>query len=797
MVISLMNPVGGALAQLLSPTVGSPRFSVLILGIITTVVAFAALLLDDKPPSPPTYAGSKTPPPVMETFRSALGLARPEEKDRAMTFQERLDFGILTWGFGILVGVLSAFSILVAQVYGPYGYNSDTSGILGAALFIAGLVGAIITAPLFDRVFTHQLALTLHVVIPIIGGAWLGLAWAVKAHGLVPSYVVLVIAGFGSFMLLPVALELACEVTRSAEFSSSAMWFTANALTVFFVLISDDLRASETANPPANLNKQLILQGACALSLAPLILFIKGKQVRRELDERERLRDEARTANAEAISPPSGSVFIEDLPSQLLSRKSMTEDSKDSSAAETLKVEALVVEENVHYRLYRRRFVGVTALCLLNILGGMSGLWFSAISLDMLNPAGPLPLSIQNLRRLSITNQLAQQHQERHLHRLRIHDTLGATELNATFFSGYLALQCIFAAGVQVISGWLRYAGTAKSLSPNGTFALFLLAQFGTGVSQPFFQTLIPRYSEAWFGLKGRVTATMTMSLMNPVGNAIGQLLSPIGTVRTSILILAIITTVVAPVGFAMGERPPTPPTLAGSKDSPSVSETIRKMSWRERWDFAVLVWGFGVLDGVIEALTTLVAQVYEPYGYDSTQSGFLGAALLIAGIVGAVVTAPLFDRVFTHRLALTVKIIVPSLGVCWLGYIWTVSNEHSLAASYAVLVIVGFASFTLLPVALELGCEVTRNAELSGAVLWLSANFFGLLFVLLSGAFKAGPTANPPYNLRNQLIFHAACALSISPMALFIQGKQVRREMDEQEQARDTAEQAGQATSS
>ncbi|KAG9008986.1 hypothetical protein FRB90_008664 [Tulasnella sp. 427] len=234
-----------------------------------------------------------------------------------------------------------------------------------------------------------------------------------------------------------------------------------------------------------------------------------------------------------------------------------------------------------------------------------------------------------------------------------------------------------------------------------------------------------------------------------------------------------------------MGERPPTPPTSAGSKDSPTVSETIRKMSWGERWDFAVLVWGFGVLDGVIEALATLVAQVYEPYGYNSTQSGFLGAAPLIAGIVGAVVTAPLFDRVFTHRLALTVKINVPSLGV------------RRLAASYAVLVIVGFASFTLLPVALELGCEVTRNAELSGAVLWLSANFFGLLFVLLSGAFKAGPSTNPPYDLRSQLICHAACALSISPMALLIHGKQVRREMDEQEQARDTAEQAGQATSS
>ena len=76
---------------------------------------------------------------------------------------------------------------------------------------------------------------------------------SIVGHGLAPSYVVLCVAGFGSFLLLPVALELACEVTRNAELSSSAvgsivqrlyrsltfvpqLWFSANAFTVLFVL---------------------------------------------------------------------------------------------------------------------------------------------------------------------------------------------------------------------------------------------------------------------------------------------------------------------------------------------------------------------------------------------------------------------------------------------------------------------------------------------------------------------------------------------------------------------------------
>jgi len=48
-----------------------------------------------------------------------------------------------------------------------------------------------------------------------------------------------------------------------------------------------------------------------------------------------------------------------------------------------------------------------------------------------------------------------------------------------------------------------------------------------------------------------------------------------------------------------------------------------------------------------------------------------MGAALLLTGIVAAIVTAPLFDRVLTHHLAITVKIIVPIIAAGWLSLIW------------------------------------------------------------------------------------------------------------------------------
>jgi MFS transporter, FLVCR family, MFS-domain-containing protein 7 len=60
-----------------------------------------------------------------------------------------------------------------------------------------------------------------------------------------------------------------------------------------------------------------------------------------------------------------------------------------------------------------------------------------------------------------------------------------------------------------------------------------------------------------------------------------------------------------------------------------------------------------------------------EPVGYDATISGLLGACLLLTGLVAAIITAPLYDRVFTNHLALSIKLLVPPLGGAWLSLIW------------------------------------------------------------------------------------------------------------------------------
>ncbi|KAG6866771.1 hypothetical protein C0991_011430 [Blastosporella zonata] len=217
------NPVGGAVGQLISPLVGNTRQSILVLGILSTAVIPFVFLVGAAPPTPPTYAGSKASPSLKSLIYAMLGMKTSD--DAVMTLRERTDFALVIFIFGFLVGGTNSFAILTGQVYEPVGYTSTESGLLGACLLLTGIVAAIITAPLFDRVFTHHLALSAKILVPIVGAAWLSLIWAVKPNNLGGLFAVMTIIGVCSVTMLPIGLELGCELTRNANASSAILWF--------------------------------------------------------------------------------------------------------------------------------------------------------------------------------------------------------------------------------------------------------------------------------------------------------------------------------------------------------------------------------------------------------------------------------------------------------------------------------------------------------------------------------------------------------------------------------------------
>ncbi|EPQ57161.1 MFS general substrate transporter [Gloeophyllum trabeum ATCC 11539] len=468
----------------------------------------------------------------------------------------------------------------------------------------------------------------------------------------------------------------------------------------------------------------------------------------------------------------------------ILSRKAderpSPEDGKDSNdkvdvTAQVASLRTSETGEPQEYRLYKQRFVGLAAIFLLNVISGMNWPWFGPIAN---NTARDYNISLDQVNWLGNTFSI-----------IYLPTAVSIPPLIARFG---LRTTCIIGAICLILASWIRYSSTAHSLSPNSAYALLIIGQIFAAFAQPVFQVIGPKYSETWFDLRGRTTATMIIAIANPIGGALGQLISPIaGDTRQSILVLGIISTIVTPAVLVVGSAPPTPPTYIASQHSPSLKSLLRAMAGkqdrstpaymtiRERMDFAIMILIFGVLVSATNTFSILSDQYMSPVGYSSDISGLMGATLLLSGIVAAIVTAPLFDRVLTHHLGPTVRILCPILAAAWLSLIWAV-KPHNTGGLFAIMAILGTTSITMLPVALELGCELTRNADGSSALLWASGNMFSIIFILVEGALRAGPDANPPLNMRRALIFNAAFVWGAVVFVVLFRGKQARRAMDE-----------------
>ncbi|KAI6143447.1 hypothetical protein BKA82DRAFT_4186108 [Pisolithus tinctorius] len=295
------------------------------------------------------------------------------------------------------------------------------------------------------------------------------------------------------------------------------------------------------------------------------------------------------------------------------------------------------VENAEGYRLYKRRFSGLLGFI---IVTGMQWSWFGPIA------------------------------------------TLTAEEFNIFITSEMGGVMLL-------LSAWVCYASTIRSLSPQSAYVLLFFGQLFGAVSRPVIQVLGPSFSERWFDL------------------------------RTSIIgfsLLAIISTAVLPAILLILESPPSPPTYFGSKQPLSFISLCRAMLGLsvskeaymlhcERIDFVILTLVFGVLDGVINALGIFSSSVVSTCRYSDTTCGLLGATLALSGIPATVISARIMGATF--------KSLVLLVSLAWLLLIWAVKPNNATALLNCCTII--------LPLVLELGVELTRNANGSSAILWSS----------------------------------------------------------------------------
>ena len=351
-------------------------------------------------------------------------------------------------------------------------------------------------------------------------------------------------------------------------------------------------------------------------------------------------------------------------------------------------------------------------------------------------------------------------------------------------------LSFMIAAVLLLIGNWVRYAGsTSRS---GGKFGCAMAGEILIGFSQPFILAAPTRYSDLWFTNRGRVAATAVTSLANPLGAAIGQLVNPLwvteaGDISDMVLYVSIIvstlrpelcffvsanmskSTVASVPAFFVPSRPPTP--VGASSETPklhlreSVGAVVKSL---ELWLVLIPFW---VYVGFFNSLSSLLNQMMLPYGFTEDEAGIGGAVLIVVGLVVSAITSPILDR--NKAFVLSLKALIPVIGICYLIFTWMpeTHDDAGVAGPYVVLAILGAASFSLVPVALELLTELSHplSPEVTAVVAWAGGQLFGAIFVIVSDALTEGENANPPKNMKRALIFQAVIALVACPIPLFL----------------------------
>jgi len=237
-------------------------------------------------------------------------------------------------------------------------------------------------------------------------------------------------------------------------------------------------------------------------------------------------------------------------------------------------------------------------------------------------------------------------------------------------------------------------------------FTLVLLTTIGIAVAQPFLLDSWTKVPANWFAPRQRATAVGLVTLASMLGVALGMVLTPILADMMSIATLQLVygllaaATAVAFLALAR-ERPATPPCPPGMDERALMLDGLKHaLTVRP---FLIMLGVAFIVMGAFNGVTTWVEQIIHPRGFSPTEAGVMGAVMLLAGIIGAVVLSALSDRRGRRIRFLVIALVatVPGmLGIAFVSSIWLL---------YAFAAVLGFFLVAVLPLGMQYAAEITH----------------------------------------------------------------------------------------
>ncbi len=277
-------------------------------------------------------------------------------------------------------------------------------------------------------------------------------------------------------------------------------------------------------------------------------------------------------------------------------------------------------------------------------------------------------------------------------------------------------------------------------------YALVLIGMIGMSVGQPFVLNSITKLVSTWFSTEESGLAsglgTLSLFLGMIVAQALTQpLLEAFGNDLNALRMVVLVYSLAAAAGFIFfaifgKARPPTPPKR---KEEEALGEDVAinlkgLRSLFSLHNFRILCLVIFVGNGSFVGLMQLIEDILKPKGIESDTAGFIGAVMVVAGVVGCIVLPAISDKLMRRKPFLLVAACISAPVLLLIGIL------DSAALIYILGGLLGFFLLSALPILLAFAEENT-GAALTGtatSMLFLLGNAGGVVLTLAMGGIKA-----------------------------------------------------------
>jgi len=273
------------------------------------------------------------------------------------------------------------------------------------------------------------------------------------------------------------------------------------------------------------------------------------------------------------------------------------------------------------------------------------------------------------------------------------------------------------------------------------SYNAILISSFGLAVGQPFIMNAMTKVAADWFALEERATAVGLGALSQYLGFVVAMALTPIlfkiQGMKGMLMSYGIASVVIAVLFFIfIKDKPPTPPTL---KHEVRHSVYIGLKHMFRIKDMVLLLILFFIGLGMFNAVTTWIEQILMPRGINAEQAGLIGAAMIVGGIIGAVIIPILSDKQRKRK---------PYLVLCMIGIVPGLTGLTFLSGFVPLLIagfILGFFIMSAGPVGFQYAAEVsfpTPESTSQGMII-LAGQISGIIFIFAMDKFRSPVTGS------------------------------------------------------